>query len=71
MDGRRNRRRERDIEHVSIDKEQWGTTEYNITATVRTGEEGGQESSGQGKEGNGGGRNVQKVRRGLQEEFDK
>ena len=53
VDGRSsksNRRKERDMEDDISDEGEWGTTEYNITATVRT-EEGGQENRGQNKEG--------------------
>ena len=44
-----NRRKERDMEDDRKDQGEWATTEYNITAPVRT-EEGGQESRRQSKE---------------------
>ena len=39
--GKSNRRKERDMEDDRRDQRECGTTEYNITATVRTEEEGG------------------------------
>ena len=51
------------------DQGEWGTTEYNITAPVRTEEEGGQENSQQSKEYKRG-ETIQKVRQGLRKEVD-
>ena len=64
-----NRRKERDMEVDRSDQGVRGTTEHNITATVRTEEGGGQERCGRSKEGSGGGI-VEKVRRGLFKEVD-
>ena len=63
-----NWRKARCIEDGRRDQGERGTTEYNIKATVRT-EEGGGESRGQSKEGNRGGI-IQTVRRGLRKEVD-
>ena len=62
-----NRGKERHMEDDRRDQRELGTNKYNFTAPVRTEEEGGWESRGQSKEGNGGG-TKQKVRRGLLKE---
>ena len=71
VDGRNsesNRRKFKYMKDNRCDEGEWGIIEYNITVTVRT-EEGGQESRGQSKEGNGAG-TIQRIRRGLRKEVD-